>query len=76
MVIFGERKMSGTTWVLGNKIIDQVSSYKYLGLDIKGNLKWDVCKKRLAQKAKRTMAVALGMSIRSEFVSVKAPILI
>ena len=60
--------------MLGRKRIDQVDSYKYIGLDFKGNMSLNLFKGRLAEKAKKTMGISWTMGIRSGFLSVKAAI--
>ena len=35
VVVYGSRKETGTEWLLGGGEVEQVDSYKYLGLDIK-----------------------------------------
>ena len=43
--------------MMGGTELDQVDSYKYLGLDFKANLSWSVTKDRLARKAKARLAI-------------------
>ena len=59
---------------MGGDVIEQVSSYKYLGLDIKGNLRWDSYKKRLLAKAEKRMIFVWSMGIQSRHFSVTAAV--
>ena len=59
-------------WTLGGKVIEQVNTYKYLGLDLKGNLKWKMMKDRLESKTRRIMNIAWAMGIQSGHLSVVA----
>ena len=61
-------------WRLVKAEIRQVSGYKYLGLDMRGNLSWKDYKKRILSKAKRNMAKAWSMGIRSGYLSVEAAV--
>ena len=40
VVVFGSRNKKERRWFLGGGEIEQVNKYKYLGIDMKGNLKW------------------------------------
>ena len=73
VVVFGQRKKKGeVTWTLGGKIIEQVNTYKYLGLDLRGNLRWNMLRDRLAEKTRRNMNIAWAMGIQSGHLSVVA----
>ena len=61
-------------WEIGSKKIDQVDSYKYLGIEIEDKLKWSLFKKRLLGKANRNMRAAMGMGNKTKHLSVKAAI--
>ena len=76
VVVFGQRKKREHDWRLGDEKIDQVEGYKYLGLDIKGNLRWKVQRERLVKKARRNMAIAWAMGIQSGHLSVAAAVLV
>jgi hypothetical protein len=74
VVVFGEWKIISRPWKLGGKDVEQLSSYNYLGLDIKSNLSWDKFRERLLEKAKKTMMKSWAMGIRSGFLSVEATV--
>ena len=71
-MVYGARKKSKVEWMLGGGKVDQVDSYKYLGLEIKGNLGWTKFKERLIEKAKKTMRIAWAMGIRKGRLTVRA----
>ena len=72
VVVFGQKQRRIDDWMLGGGRIEQVNSYKYLGVDVKGNLKWADMKKRLVNKTRRTMTKAWAMGVQSGHLSVKA----
>ena len=72
VVVFGQKKKGKAIWTLGGKEIEQVDTYKYLGLDLKGNLKWNMMRDRLAGKTRRNMDIAWAMGIQSGHLSVVA----
>ena len=72
VVVYGSRKERDVEWKLRGGKVDQVDSYKYLGLDIKGNLGWKIFKKRLIEKAKKNMIISWSMGIRKERLTVWA----
>ena len=61
-------------WELGGGVVEQVESYKYLGLDLKGNLSWGMYKSRLIGKARKNMVSSWSMGIQSGLMSVGAAI--
>ena len=48
-------------WKLGESEIEQVGQYKYLGIELTRNLRWNVYLKRNLAKAQRNMTQALAM---------------
>ena len=72
VVVFGQRKLKEVEWRLGGEQIDQVPNYKYLGLDLKGNLSWKKHRERLLSKARKNMTIAWAMGIQSGHLSVVA----
>ena len=68
--MFGERKRQEYEWKLGGKTIEQVNNYKYLGLVVKENLRWDKFKQRMLEKAKRSSVKSWAMGIRSGILTV------
>lgn len=59
-------------WTQGGKENKQVNVYKYLGLDIKGNVKWNMMKDRITKKTRRIMNIVWAMGIQSGYLSVVA----
>ena len=74
VVIFGKKTKEKNNWEIGNKRIDQVESYKYLGIEFENKLKWKLFKTRLLEKAERNMRAAMGMGTRTNHLSSKAAI--
>ena len=74
VVVFGKNKKIQYDWRIGNRKIDQVESYKYLGIEIENKLKWKLFKDRLLTKAERNMRAAMGMGNRTKHLSVKAAV--
>ena len=72
VVVFGSRKKKEMKWFLGGGEIKQVNKYKYLGIDMKGNLKWGDYKKRQLEKAEGRLNFVGAMGINSGMLSVKA----
>ena len=70
--MFRERGPQGHLWKLGGKTIQQVDSYKYLGIVVKPNLRWDKFKHRLLEKAKKALVISWAMGIRSGHLTVTA----
>ena len=71
-MVFRERGIQRHVWKLGGKTIQQVDSYKYLGVVVKQNLRWDKFKHRLLEKAKKASVVSFAMGIRSGNLTVAA----
>lgn len=74
VVIFGKNRKDKHDWEIGSRKIEQVESYKYLGIDIEVKLKWRLFKERLLEKANRNMRAAMGMGSRTKHLSVKAAV--
>ena len=74
VVIFGKKTKKKHTWVIANKEIDQVDSYKYLGIELENKLRWKLFKTRLLDKAERNMRKAMGMGSKTKHLSAKAAI--
>ena len=72
VVVYGSRKERDVEWKLGGGKVDQVDSYKYLGLDVKGNLGWRIFKSRLIEKGKKNMRIAWAMGMRKGRLTVRA----
>lgn len=72
VVVFGKRQPPRTVkWRLGDNEIQQVSQYKYLGIELTRTLRWNVYVKRILAKAKRNMTQALAMGISGGFMNVR-----
>ena len=85
VVVFGNKQklnygtctltcICGCHWKLGTKLIKQVESYKYLGVELDQRLSWKELKERIAAKAKKNMTLAWGMGMVQGNLSVKAAI--
>ena len=72
VIVFGQRRIQVNDWTLGGKRIKQVDTYKYLGLNMKGNLKWKDMKERLTKKTRRIMTIVWAMGVQAGHLSVKA----
>ena len=70
--MFGQRRCSEEEWKLGGGKIKQVQTYKYLGLNVKGNLRWKILRERLVKKTRKNLTIAWAMGIQAGFLSVKA----
>ena len=51
VVLFGKNRKIKLEWSIGSQKIEQVESYKYLGIEIEDKLKWSLFKKGLLEKA-------------------------
>ena len=72
VIVFGQRKNAEEEWSLGGEKIEQVKTYKYLGLDVKGNLAWNILRERLASKTRKAMTIAWAMGVQSGHLSALA----
>ena len=72
VVVYESRKERDVEWMLGGGKVEQVDSYKYLGMEIKGNLGWKKFKKMLIEKTKKNMRIAWPMGIRKGRLTVRA----
>jgi hypothetical protein len=68
--VFGlPRAPRNIRWELGGKQIQQVSQYKYLGIELTRTLRWSKYIKRVVVKARRNMVQALAMGITGGFMT-------
>ena len=74
VVVFGRGNKKKDEWKMSGNKIDQVESYKYLGIEMENRLTWKQFKTRLKNKAEKNMTVALAMGIKSGNLSAKAAI--
>ncbi|NRA93460.1 MAG: reverse transcriptase family protein, partial [Psychroserpens sp.] len=65
VVIFGKGKKEKLKWKIGAHVIQQVDSYKYLGIEMENKLKWKLFKRRLIEKAEKNMCEACAMGMRT-----------
>ena len=72
VVVFGSKNKKERRWLLGGGEIEQVNKYKYLGIDMKGNLTWGDYKKRQLEKAEERLNFVGAMGVNSGMLSVKA----
>ena len=61
VVVFGARKTSKWQWSIGAIKLETVSSFKYLGVDLAANGKWQGMKQRTLLKAAKKAALAFGV---------------
>src|SRR4051812_7729491 len=72
VVVFGKRQPPRTVkWRLGESEIQQVSQYKYLGIELTRTLRWNTYVKRILLKAKRNMTQALAMGTSGGFLTTR-----
>jgi hypothetical protein len=64
----------GHHWKLGKKLIKEVASYKYLGVELDQKLSFREFKKRIGEKARRNITKIWRMGMSSGMLSVKASI--
>ena len=64
----------GFHWKLGNRLIKQEASYKYLGIELDRKLGLQQFKKRICEKARQAMSTVWGMGMYNGCLSVKASI--
>lgn len=62
----------GRHWKLGDQLIKQVNSYKYLGVDLDSNLSFERYKKRIKEKARKNVSRIWYMGMYDGCLSVKA----
>ena len=74
VVIFGKGKKEKFKWKIGTHVIQQVDSYKYLGIEMENKLTWKLFKRRLIEKAEKNMCAACAMGMRTGHLSVKVSI--
>ncbi len=72
VIIFGQRKSTEEEWFLGGEKIEQVKTYKYLGLDVKGNMAWNTMRERLTTKTRKAMTIVWAMGVQSGHLSTLA----
>jgi hypothetical protein len=63
VVVFGSKNKKERRWLLGGGEIEQVNKYKYLGIDMKGNLTWGDYKKRQLEKAEERLNFVGAMGL-------------
>ncbi len=59
-------------WKLGDQLIKQVNSYKYLGVDLDRNLSFEEHKRRIKEKARKNVSRIWYMGMYDGCLSVKA----
>lgn len=64
----------GYHWRLGDKLIKQQESYKYLGIELDQKLSFKEFKERILSKARKCMSAMWGMGMADGSLSVKATI--
>jgi hypothetical protein len=72
VVVFGMRQPPRQgKWKLGENELEQVTQYKYLGIELTRTLQWKVYLKRVLAKAKRNMTQALAMGVSGGFMTTR-----
>lgn len=72
VVVFGARyPPRNVVWRLGGNNINQVTRYKYLGIELTRTLRWRPYIDRILKKAKRNMTQALAMGVSGGFMTVR-----
>jgi hypothetical protein len=72
VVVFGMRQPPRhVKWKLGENELEQVTQYKYLGIELTRTLQWKVYLKRVLAKAKRNMTQALAMGVSGGFMTTR-----
>ena len=74
MVFSQQQNKAATTVRLGDSVLEQKTSYKYLGLEAERGWKWKQSKTRMLEKARKRMAAVCALGIRRLGLSVKAAI--
>jgi hypothetical protein len=70
VVVFGQKYAPrNIKWKLGDKIIKQVTQYKYLGIELNRKLNWSPYLKRVLGKARRNMTRSMAMGIKGGFLT-------
>ena len=59
---------------LGECVLEQKTSYKYLGLDIDQGWKWHQTKARMLEKARKRVTTVCALGLRRQSISVKAAV--
>ena len=65
VVIHGRKIKNEHIFQIGNKILKQVQSYKYLGIEIQRNLNWKTYKDRILGKAKKITTMIKAMFLKN-----------
>jgi hypothetical protein len=59
---------------LGQCVLEQKTSYKYLGLEVDQSWKWQQTKTRMLEKARKRMASVCALGLRRQKLSVRAAV--
>ena len=68
MVVGGDKS---TVWMMGGSVLTVVDAFKYLGVDIQVDGRWNVMCKRLLDKTRTRADGMIGIGMRSAGFSVK-----
>ena len=73
VMVFSQQEIkTATTMRLGNSVLEEKTSYKYLGLEAEKDWKWKQFKARMLEKARKRIAMICALGIRRQEISVKA----
>ena len=74
MVFSQQQIKNATAMQLGDSVLEEKMSYKYLGLEVEKDWKWKQSKARMLEKARKRMATVCALGIRRQELSVKAAV--
>ena len=71
IVLHGRKTKKGETFTLGHNPLEQVLSYKYLGLEIQRNLNWKLYKERALSKATRVTTLIKALFLKNNKITIQ-----
>ena len=72
IVLHRRKTKKGEIFNLGHKPLEQVLSYKYLGLEIQRNLNWKLYKERALGKASRITTLIKALYLKNIKITIQA----
>ena len=73
-MVFSQQQIKTATTQLGDSVLEEKMSYKYLGMEVEKDWKWKQTKARKLEKARKRMATMCTLGIRRQELSVKAAV--
>jgi hypothetical protein len=70
----GKQQREVSLMRLGDCVLEEKTSYKYLGLEIEQDWKWQQTKARMLEKARKRMATVCALGLRRQRISVRAAV--